>query len=640
MCLFVGSLCPFVSQAQTVRNETDSIRRLQEVVVSERQPVGTAANRQFSVGSLPLRYERKALLSVQNQSLSDYLQANSPIYFKEYGKGMLSTISLRGTTASQTAVQWNGMDINMPTMGQTDFSLLPLFFFDAIEVHRSGESALYGNGAIGGSVQLRTVPLYKKRPAIEFRNCIGSYGYLFSGLGVRVGGERWESRTQALFATAKNNFPFTNATTYDQRTERVNNAEYRQYGVLQEIYFRPVTTQELSLRAWYTDSERNLQPFMSENEMPHEYDSIRDRTLRMMATYNATFSQLKTSLNAGYSHDYEHFRTNTPIDTIATIAMSKIFARGETEYVFSKLSLKAGIQTEYIRPDVYAYRAGTHEWRTDIFLLARWQPAVRWSVSGGIRQNFVTNVTTPFTPSLGVAYQALQTGVHEITIRASASGNTKIPTLNDRYWGKTSAHLRPEAGRTAETGIDYTFTQPAWTLKGVVTGYYNRIKDWIRWLPVGGLWRPQNVNLVDAYGAEVSLETFIKAGKWDIAATANYAYTAVVLREDYRPNSFAVGRQVPYQPFHVGNVSLKLSYSHAFLQTTVRYTGSRHTTDYYDNLPAYWLANVNAGYAFSLKNCTITLIAQINNMFDVEYQNMKYFAMPGRTFNGTLHVEF
>src|SRR5215203_5031861 len=45
---------------------------------------------------------------------SDKLINETPFYFKTYGNNQLSTIALRGTTASQTAVLWNGININSP----------------------------------------------------------------------------------------------------------------------------------------------------------------------------------------------------------------------------------------------------------------------------------------------------------------------------------------------------------------------------------------------------------------------------------------------------------------------------------------------------------------------------------------------
>lgn len=52
--------------------------------------------------------------SIINQNpgqLTQLLQAETPIYFKENGRGMVSSPSFRGTLASHTAVVWNGMEL-------------------------------------------------------------------------------------------------------------------------------------------------------------------------------------------------------------------------------------------------------------------------------------------------------------------------------------------------------------------------------------------------------------------------------------------------------------------------------------------------------------------------------------------------
>src|SRR5690242_16953941 len=82
-------------------------------------------------------------------NLSDKLSTAVPLYLKSYGNNQLSTISIRGTTASQTAVLWNGININSPTLGQSDLALLPLYLFDELSIRYGGSSALYGSDAIG-----------------------------------------------------------------------------------------------------------------------------------------------------------------------------------------------------------------------------------------------------------------------------------------------------------------------------------------------------------------------------------------------------------------------------------------------------------------------------------------------------------
>src|SRR6187402_1862581 len=91
-------------------------------------------------------------------NLSDKLSSDVPLYLKSYGNNQLSTISIRGTTASQTAVLWNGININSPTLGQSDLALLPLYLFDQLSVRYGGSSALYGSDAIGGSILLGQQP--------------------------------------------------------------------------------------------------------------------------------------------------------------------------------------------------------------------------------------------------------------------------------------------------------------------------------------------------------------------------------------------------------------------------------------------------------------------------------------------------
>ena len=84
---------------------------------------------------------------METSTLSDLLTRTTPVFIKESGNGMLATISMRGTSASHTNVNWEGVNINSKTMGQVDFNQMPLFFFDKVGVYPGGESAVFGNGS-------------------------------------------------------------------------------------------------------------------------------------------------------------------------------------------------------------------------------------------------------------------------------------------------------------------------------------------------------------------------------------------------------------------------------------------------------------------------------------------------------------
>ena len=83
-------------------------------------------------------------------SLTQLLNFNSNIYFKESGAGMVSSPSFRGTTASQTVVLWNGININSQTTGQTDFNTINVRGFDQIKVKAGGGNVAEINSSVGG----------------------------------------------------------------------------------------------------------------------------------------------------------------------------------------------------------------------------------------------------------------------------------------------------------------------------------------------------------------------------------------------------------------------------------------------------------------------------------------------------------
>ena len=92
----------------------------------------------------------------RSRHLGEVLSMQLPIYFRNYGNGMLSSISMRGTSPQHTAVLWNGLNINSFSLGQADFSILPVAAFDEVKIHEGAGSARFGSGAFGGTVLLNS----------------------------------------------------------------------------------------------------------------------------------------------------------------------------------------------------------------------------------------------------------------------------------------------------------------------------------------------------------------------------------------------------------------------------------------------------------------------------------------------------
>ena len=113
---------------------------IREVEILGKRPMKDIGVQQTRFDSLVLK-ENIAL------SMADILTFNSSIFVKSYGRATLSTVSFRGTSASHTQVTWNGMRINNPMLGMTDFSMIPSYFIDAW--HFIGEYGWWWFGRIG-----------------------------------------------------------------------------------------------------------------------------------------------------------------------------------------------------------------------------------------------------------------------------------------------------------------------------------------------------------------------------------------------------------------------------------------------------------------------------------------------------------
>jgi len=113
---------PLLANAQGIQ---DYVYQIPEVVKTAERifKKETAGMKQTKVDTL-------VLLEKKSVSLSELLSENTPVFIKSHGRGALATASFRGTAASHTQVTWNGININSPMTGMVDFSLIPVYVID------------------------------------------------------------------------------------------------------------------------------------------------------------------------------------------------------------------------------------------------------------------------------------------------------------------------------------------------------------------------------------------------------------------------------------------------------------------------------------------------------------------------------
>ena len=88
-----------------------------------------------NAGARVTTIDPELLLANRTRSLSELLADNSAVYIKSLGTGALATASFRGGSAAQTRVNWNGINITPPMSGTFDFSQIPVFFTDNVDLY-------------------------------------------------------------------------------------------------------------------------------------------------------------------------------------------------------------------------------------------------------------------------------------------------------------------------------------------------------------------------------------------------------------------------------------------------------------------------------------------------------------------------
>ena len=204
-------------------------------------------------------------------SMGDVLTYNSSLYVKNYGRATLSTVSFRGTSPSHTQVTWNGMKLNNPMLGSTDFSMIPSYFIDDASLLHGTSSVNQTGGGLGGLVSMTTKPANAHGFGLQYIQGIGSFNSFDEFLRLTYGDKHWQVSTRAVLSTSPNNFEYRNhdkkENIYDDDmniigqyypVEENKSGAYKDFHFLQEAYYNTGTGHKFGLNAWYLQSKRKL----------------------------------------------------------------------------------------------------------------------------------------------------------------------------------------------------------------------------------------------------------------------------------------------------------------------------------------------------------------------------------------------
>src|SRR5690606_22655544 len=127
------------------------------------------------------------------------------------------------------------LPVNSPSLGQSDFSLIPNEAVDQVAVHLGSSGALYGTDAIGGSVHLNSALRFNQGHQVQVNQGIGSFGRFNTALSYGFSNSQWATKTKFYRNYSTNNFKYQDVTRPGFPEGRTTNAAVKQWGIVHDM---------------------------------------------------------------------------------------------------------------------------------------------------------------------------------------------------------------------------------------------------------------------------------------------------------------------------------------------------------------------------------------------------------------------
>ncbi len=334
--------------------------------------------------------------------LSDALGEYSSVYIKKYGNGQLASLAVRGTSASQTEVQWNGIKLNMPSLGQVDLSLFTIGMQDELSMVRTGSQ-----GTIGGTLKLNNDVKPDSGFSVNTTFRMGSF-HTYEGLAsVQYAKRGFWGVTRFNYLSSQNDYRYRNIFEAGNPYKTQTNAAVQQFSFLQQLSGRLNENNELNFYIWLNGAQRQIPPIMSK---PGSRESQDDRSARVMANWKGVVKQVKLQFTSAYLYDKIYYKN--PDAYIDAPSFTHAFRNNfSVSYLFPvNLALSSELHYDYEQASDSNYTGtktrNTLSWRTylDYYLLGKFR------LHGGFREDLVDKKLSAFAPEVSFNYLEKITG--------------------------------------------------------------------------------------------------------------------------------------------------------------------------------------------------------------------------------------
>ena len=587
------SLADTVVTASRIATRTNALTS--EVVVIERQEIERSTGR--------------TLLEVLERSASVQVSSNG-------GRGKLGSVFIRGTEPNHVLLLIDGVRYGSVSAGTPIWENIPLDMVERIEVLKGPASAIYGADALGGVVQLfmrRGTSGKGLTPNASVT--LGSHGFreLAAGLQAQAGEDGRVRYALGVSHTRDRGFSSTNPSvdqpfflTYDPDRDG-----FRQDAVNASVDWQLAPDWKLSAGVLHADGVTQLDDGPGANART----SLRSTVLRT-GLEGKLLPDWTTRLNFSQSTD----RSNA-LESASPFNVPGLFETTQEQLLWQNdIQTRAGtlvVGAETLLQKLSsstAYDATSR--RNHALMLGLSGSAGPQSWQFNLRHDDNSQFGGHSTGYAGYGYQ------FSPEWRAHAGYGTSFvaPSFNYLYYpGYSNPLLKPEEGKSAELGLDWTRD----VHHAKLIRFDNRINNLIS--SPAPTYLPVNVNEARikgwTLGYDASLEALTVRASVDALDPRN-ALTGQLLQRRAK-SQVTLGADYALGPWSLGG---------SLLRVGERFDDVANTR----LLGGYTTADVRLGYAL---NKSWSLQCRINNLTDRQFETARGYNQPGREMLVTLRYQ-
>ncbi len=588
--------------------QLDSIQKLEEVFLSDGKLV------QYAAGS-KVEQLNDSIIAKNPVSLTGLLSFNSNLYFKENGFGMVSSPSFRGTNASQTAVIWNGININSQLNGQTDFNTMNVTNFDVIDIRSGGGSVQYGSGAIGGSIHLGNSLEFNSHFDNSIRLSYGSFNTKMTNASSSFGNSKFSGNVNIAYVDSDNDHKYLG-------TDRVNeNGEFDNLNLNVNLGYFISDNDVLKLYHQSYNGSRNF----SGTLVAPSNSKYEDENYRTMLEWTRISGAVSSKLKAVHLHEKFKYFENKDNNIFSFGKVNTFILNHNFNWRLSNtLQFRSILEFNQFNGGGSSF-GDSERSAFSATALINHRPSKNLEYNVNVRKDFTSDFNNPLLFSVDAAYRVSNLYI----IQFNGSKNFRIPTFNDLYWqpgGNLS--LEPESSYQLDLGHNFRFK----SLNINLNTYYITTKDLIQWRPDNtGVWQPINVAKSHSYGVELEGQSTLKFRNHTFTFSGHYSYT---VSENLETN-----KQLIYVPFHKGNLSMAHSFKSFSMFYQQLFNGEVFIIG--NDLDGFNVANIGMGYELNKKGKVgYNVNFRVNNLYNKNYQNVALRPMPNRNYQILTTIKF